>query len=89
MRAMAIALVYFFSNLIGMGVGPLMVGALSDGLRPWLGEESLRYALMMLCPGYLWAAWHLWRASRTVFRDIEQAQAKYESRGTSQFAIAK
>jgi MFS family permease len=70
MRAMSIALLYFLCNLIGMGLGPLAVGALSDALRPAFGEESLRYALLAMCPGYFWCAWHLWRASRTVASDI-------------------
>lgn len=74
MRAMSIALIYLFANLIGLGLGPLAAGALSDALRPWWGEESLRYALLALCPGYLWAAWHLWRGSKTVTRDLEAAQ---------------
>jgi len=79
MRAMAIALVYLSANLFGMGLGPLAVGALSDSLRSWGGEESLRYALLAMCPGYWWAAWHLWRASRSVTRDVESVQvhAKY------------
>lgn len=64
MRAMSIALILFFSNLIGVGLGPLAAGALSDALRPIFGQESLRYALLALCPGYFWAAWHAWRASR-------------------------
>lgn len=70
MRATSIALIYFFANLIGMGLGPLAAGTLSDLLRPVFGEESLRYALLALCPGYVWAGWHLWRASRTVSRDL-------------------
>jgi MFS family permease len=70
MRATAVALVNLFANLIGMGLGPLVVGVLSDLFRPWAAEESLRYALLMLCPGYLWAAWHVWRASRTVAEDL-------------------
>jgi MFS transporter, Spinster family, sphingosine-1-phosphate transporter len=70
MRALSIALVYFFANLIGMGFGPLVAGALSDALRPFLGDESLRYVLMALSPGYAWGGWHLWRASRTVSRDL-------------------
>jgi predicted MFS family arabinose efflux permease len=74
MRAMSIAIVYLFANLFGMGLGPLAAGVLSDALRPWLGEESLRYALVLLCPGYFWAAWHLWRAGRTVERDLQAAQ---------------
>jgi len=71
MRAVSIALVLLFANLIGMGLGPLAVGMLSDALHPLLGQESLRYALLALCPGYLWTSWHLWRASKTVIRDLE------------------
>ena len=71
MRAISIAILYLFANLIGMGLGPLAAGALSDALQPALGQESLRYALLLMCPGYFWAGWHLWRGSRTVQRDID------------------
>ena len=74
MRATAIALVFLFANLIGMGIGPLITGVLSDALRPWAGNESLRYVLMAMSPGYLWAGWHLWRAGQTVTRDFQAAQ---------------
>jgi MFS family permease len=70
MRATSIAFIYLCSNLIGLGLGPLAAGALSDALRPLLAEESLRYALLALCPGYLWAAWSLWRARSTVMADL-------------------
>jgi MFS transporter, Spinster family, sphingosine-1-phosphate transporter len=73
-RAMSVAVIFLFANLIGMGLGPLAAGALSDALRPSLGEESLRYALLMISPGYLWGAWHLWRGSATVTRDLELVQ---------------
>lgn len=94
MRAMSIALVYLFSNLIGMGLGPMAAGVLSDALRPWLGEESLRYALVMLCPGYLWAAWHLLRAGRTVEQDLRVAtRAEYANSAhdasTTPFAVRR
>jgi len=71
MRALSVALIYLFANLIGMGLGPLAAGALSDAFRPWAGDESLRYALLALCPGYLWGTWHLWQSSRTVTRDLQ------------------
>ena len=74
MRAVSIALIYLFANLIGMGLGPLVAGALSDVLRPLLGEESLRYALLLLSPGSILAGCHLWWASKTVSRDIEAAE---------------
>jgi MFS family permease len=74
MRATAIALIYFFANLIGMGLGPLAAGALSDVLHPRFGDESLRYALLALSSGYLWGAWHLWRARAFVTEDVANSQ---------------
>jgi MFS family permease len=70
LRATSIAIIYLFSNLIGWGLGPLVAGALSDVLRPLFAQESLRYALLALSPGYLWAAWQLWRARRSVMGDL-------------------
>lgn len=75
MRAVAFATLYLFANLIGMGLGPLAAGALSDLLRGWVGEESLRYALLILGPGYFISAWHAWRASRTVTRELADQNA--------------
>jgi MFS family permease len=74
MRAISIAILYLFANLIGMGLGPLAAGVLSDVLRPFVGEESLRYALLVLCLGYFWAAWHSWRGGNTVTRDLQAVQ---------------
>lgn len=71
MRAVSIAVIYFFANLIGMGLGPLAAGALSDALQPWAGDESLRYSLLALCPGYAWVAWHLWQGSQSVSHDLD------------------
>jgi MFS family permease len=76
MRAISIALVFLCANLIGSGLGPLAAGVLSDALRPWFGEESLRYALLALSPGYLWTGWHLWQASKTVARDVQACDAE-------------
>lgn len=70
MRATAVALVYFMANLVGLGLGPLGVGALSDVLTPHLGNGALGIALLALCPGYLWVAWHLMRGARSVLVDI-------------------
>jgi MFS family permease len=75
MRAVSIAVIYMFANLIGMGLGPLTAGALSDALGPRFGVDSLRYAMLALCPGYLWLSWHLWHASETVARDLDAPAA--------------
>jgi MFS family permease len=78
MRAISIAIILFFGNLIGMGFGPVAAGSLSDALGPTLHEESLRYALVVFCPGYLWCGWHAWRASRGA-REVAAAQADDEA----------
>ena len=78
MRAVSFALVFLVANLIGMGLGPLAVGMMSDTLRHWAGEESLRYALLALSPGYLWAAWHAWEASKSVSDDVALAADELE-----------
>ncbi len=70
MRATSVAVFYLCSNLVGTGLGPLVVGATSDALQPRMGNESLRYALILMCPGYLWCAWYFWRASQSVSDDI-------------------
>lgn len=83
MRAIAFALAYLVANLIGMGVGPLAAGVLSDAFQRWLGSESVRFALLALSPGYLWAAWHAWRASVTVANDMAAADARNRTSATA------
>ena len=43
-RTQASALMLLAINLLGMGLGPLLVGMLSDGLSAY-GDDSVRYAL--------------------------------------------
>lgn len=47
-RGTAIALQTIFSTLLGIGLGPLATGLLSDALGTTFGHESLRYALLMV-----------------------------------------
>lgn len=44
MRALASAVLFLILNIIGLGLGPLTIGFLSDYLEPTYGIESLRYA---------------------------------------------
>lgn len=74
MRATSMALVFLLSYLIGGVLGPFAGGVLSDLLHPVAGEQSLRYALLLLTPGFLWASFHVWRASKTVVHDMRVAE---------------
>jgi len=74
MRAVSISVIFLFANLVGAGFGPVLVGALSDVLRPYFGAESLRYSLLAMCPGYFAAAWLCWKVSRTVSTDTRVAE---------------
>ena len=48
MRALTSAILFLVLNLVGLGFGPLVVGLISDLLRPVLGIESLRWALSII-----------------------------------------
>lgn len=45
-RAMAVAMLYFFANLIGLSFGPVITGMLSDYFTPSYGPVGLRFGLM-------------------------------------------
>ena len=46
-RAVASAVLFFLVNLIGLGLGPLLIGTISDLLRPgWGDADGLRWAIL-------------------------------------------
>lgn len=46
MRATASAVFLFVNNLVGIGLGNLAIGALSDAMTARYGDEALRYAML-------------------------------------------
>jgi hypothetical protein len=56
MRATASASFLLINNLIGLGVGPLLIGRLSDALKHDYGVDALRYAAVGCTSFYLLAA---------------------------------
>ena len=63
MRAMWAAVTLLVINLIGLGLGPTLVGVISDLMKPHVGEqESLRYALLIVVAAAPWTIFHYWRA---------------------------
>ncbi|MGF1455766.1 MAG: spinster family MFS transporter [Alphaproteobacteria bacterium] len=75
MRAAAAALLLFILNIIGLGLGPWILGVLSDALRPQFGQDSLRYAMLIVSLVGLWSALHYALAARTLAADIAQTRA--------------
>jgi MFS family permease len=74
MRAMSSAVFFFILNIIGLGLGPFSVGLLSDYLAPDYGQESLRYAMLMILPGVgVLAVVHFMLASRNLREDLLNA----------------
>ena len=71
MRAMAAAVMLFVINMIGLGMGPQLVGVASDLLQPRFGADSLRYALMGAFFVNAWSALHYALGARTLRRDLE------------------
>ena len=61
-RALWAAITLLVINLVGLGLGPTLVGMVSDALKPSFGEESLRYAMLSLAAATPWALFHYWRA---------------------------
>jgi hypothetical protein len=55
--------------LLGLGLGPLLVGAVSDGLAPAFGADSLRWGLVSMMIPQALSAFHFWRAGRTARED--------------------
>ena len=70
MRSVAAAVLLFILNMIGLGAGPQAVGILSDILQPSYGDESLRYALLMLSTVQIWAAYHYYQAGKSLKDDL-------------------
>jgi predicted MFS family arabinose efflux permease len=72
MRATASAVFLFINNLIGIGLGTTLIGALSDSMRARFGAESLRYAILAGTGFYVLAAAFLLLASRRLEYDLER-----------------
>ena len=74
MRAMASAVGLLIINVIGLALGPLLTGVLSDLLAPRFADESMRYSLLLVTSVALpWAGWHYIRAGRTIDADLARA----------------
>ena len=64
-------------NVFNLIVAPQLVGLLSDWYAGGKATDaaSLRFGLLLLAPTGFWAAYHLYRASRTILMDQQTASA--------------
>ncbi len=71
MRAMAAATFLLIVNLVGGGAGPYLIGELSDYFSGEYGDESLRYALLLIVIVFMtWSALHYFLAGRTYKKEF-------------------
>jgi MFS family permease len=70
MRAVASAFMLFLLNLIGLGLGPQIVGIASDLLAPSLEGESLRGALSLVVVFNFWSGAHYFLGARSLRADL-------------------
>jgi MFS family permease len=85
-RALASAFLLLIINFIGLGLGPLFTGLLSDGFKYLLlsnGAETsvavadgLRWAVRVTVVINLWAALHYYWAARTLREDVAAGSAR-------------
>jgi MFS family permease len=83
-RALAGAILLLIMNLIGLGLGPLLTGALSDAFRSYFTQhgralepaiaDGLRCALAVMTFVNLWSALHYSIASRSLRSDLDQSK---------------
>ena len=71
-RALASAALLFGQNLIGLGLGPLFFGILSDAIKPMAGEDSVRYVLYGAAFLGLIPAFFFWRCSLRLNDELDR-----------------
>jgi MFS family permease len=73
MRGMAASITGFWMNLVGLGLGPLFVGALNDHFQASLGSLAVRRSLLILTGGCLVAAYFCFSTNASIRKDLAAA----------------
>ena len=69
-RAVAASLIIFAQNLVGLGLGPLLFGMLSDAFKPYAGTDSVQWVLYGAAFLGLVPAYFFWRASKHLAAEL-------------------
>ena len=68
-RATAVSVVIFLNSILGLGLGPYIIGLASDLFAPAFGQESLRYGILVSTVFLPWAVVHYMIASKRSIAD--------------------
>jgi MFS family permease len=75
-RALATSVLLFVQTFVGLGLGPLVAGALSNSMASSFGEAtSLRYALVIVGLANIWATAHYLLGARTIRENVAATEA--------------
>ena len=79
MRATASAVQLFILNIVGLGMGPLAVGMMNDGLAGRYGDEAIRYSLLIVALVGGLASIFFWIGSASLPGDLTSRDTTTES----------
>jgi hypothetical protein len=83
LRATASATQLAVTNIVGYGVGPVLVGALNDALAPRLGADAIRWSLLGAAVVGAASALFFWQCARTLREDLERPRFPLSSRSSA------
>lgn len=83
MRALTSAILFFVLNLIGLGMGPLAAGLLSDYFTASYGSDGLRYAMIVIGAIASIGIGMFVLAARSLPRDLETAERLAAENGSA------
>ena len=66
MRPMATAIYMFAFNIVGVVLGPAIIGLASDSLFAAAGARSVGLGLLLVQIAGIWGTFHYWRAMKTI-----------------------
>jgi len=75
-RTLACAILLFVMNLAGFGLGPLLVGVMTDALTPDLGVLAIRYSLLIMMSAYVIAMTFYYLAGKQFVSHDQQLKLK-------------
>jgi MFS family permease len=70
MRATVAAILFVTMGVVGVGIGPVFTGVISDVWSTHFGAEGLRVALIVTTLLGFWSALHFYLATRTLVGDL-------------------